>query len=189
MVRSEGSQDKLQPGSALTPLTGSASTTLWFPLKGDRFAHKHHHSVPRRGARASLGFGTLLPGRASDWQRQGGRGPKWISSPSVVQQTSLESRPGQDTEAAAQGSCQPVFTKHHRPLPSAPASSSSPAERSSLGQEEGLAQARAVLLPQGSRPHPTICPGVECDPTWKKMDGTVSTEEHLGKIQDAYSET
>lgn len=97
-------------------------------------------------------------------------------------------RPGHRGSSSGQLSAT-VFTKHHRPLPSAPASSSSPAERSSLGQEEGLAQARAVLLPKGSGPHPTICPGVEWDPTWKKMGGTVSTEEHLGKIQDAYSET
>ena len=57
------------------------------------------------------------------------------------------------------------------------------------GEEEGLVQARAALLPKGSRPHPAMCPSVECDPAWKKMDGTVSTEEHPGKIQDAYPDT
>lgn len=118
---------------------------------------------------------------------KGGHGPKGKESPIE----SLEPHPGQDPETESSSrklsatSCQ-----HHDggggAVPSAPSSSSSPAKGSPLGEEGG--EAGPVLLLKGSGPHPALCRGAECGPTWK-MIGTIFTEEHPRRIQHASSET
>ena len=120
---------------------------------------------------------------------KGGHGPKRKESPIE----SLEPHPGQDpeTESSSRKLSATSFTEHHGgggggAVPSAPSSSSSPAKGSPLGEEGG--EAGPGLLLKGSGPHPALCRGAECGPTWK-MIGTIFTEEHPRRIQHASSET
>lgn len=107
---------------------------------------------------------------------KGGRGPKRRESPI----DSLEPHPGQDPEAESSSG-----KLSGTSFPSAPSSSSSPAEGSLLGEERG--EAAPGCLPKAPG-HTQPYGGVECGPTWK-MIGTVPTEEHPRGIQHASSET
>ena len=53
----------------ITHCGGQALGSVQFHQKED-LAHEHCPSGTRQGTRASLGFGTLLPGRVSDRWRQ-----------------------------------------------------------------------------------------------------------------------